>query len=441
MSDQAQTVPGEFERIGPYKLLRTLGEGGMGVVYEAEQTEPVQRRVAIKLIRGALGFDEFIARFEAERQALAVMQHPNIATVLEAGATDSGIPYLVLEYVDGVSITEYCDARRLTVEDRVRLFMPVCRAIQHAHQKGVIHRDLKPSNVLVTEQAGTPEPKVIDFGLAKAMNMRLTDRSIATAHGLVVGTPAYMSPEQAEGTNLDIDTRTDIYALGVMLYELLAGQLPLDPDELGLLPFIARLVSHTSNPPSPSSRISKAKASTTEVAQRRGTEFRALRRQLQGDLDCIVMQAIAPERERRYQTANGLAMDLIRFLGEEPVVARPASPTYRLGKFARRHRALVAGGGMTLLALVAGLIGTAQGLLRANRERDRTQALNEYLVQEILSAPDPSVDGAEVKVVDVLDRASERPRHPRHHLRWPRAVRQGGGARAGGDRSSHRVIR
>jgi len=398
-------------RIGPYTLHRTLGEGGMGVVYEATQTEPIRRRVALKLIRGELSSPEVTARFETERQALAVMEHPAIAKVLDAGITDSGTPYFVMEYVDGVPITEYADARCLPVRDRVRLFLEVCDAIRHAHQKGVIHRDLKPSNVLVTEQAGEPAPRVIDFGIAKAVGVTLTDRTLQTRH--IVGTPAYMSPEQAEAGHADVDTRSDIYSLGVMLYELLAGRLPVDPDELGLLPFLARLAASDTNPPTPSARLAEPGPPDFEIAARRATDPAGLRRDLRGDLDWIVMKALEPDRERRYETANALALDLERYLGNEPVSARPPSTGYRLTKFVRRNRAVVTGAAIAVIALVGGLVASAVGLLEAREERDRANrelakaaGVNSFMQEWILASDPVEGLGPDATVLEALEYAA-----------------------------------
>ncbi len=373
-SDPPSTESPDLEAIGPYRLLRLLGEGGMGLVYEAEQSEPIRRRVALKLVRGELASPQVTARFEAERQALAVMQHPNIAKVLDAGTAPDGRPYFVMDHVVGEPITEFCDTHRLSTRDRLGLFVQVCEAVQHAHQKGVIHRDLKPSNVLVTEEAGSAAPRVIDFGIAKAMGVQLTDRTLATHMGAVVGTPAYMSPEQAAGAGLDVDTRADIYSLGVLLYELLVGRLPVDPDDVGFVPFIAGLVAGTTNPPTPSQRLSQANGDAARVAAARRTELGRLRHELKGDLDWIVMRAIEPERERRYETANALTLDLGRYLADEPVRARPPSTAYRLRKFAKRNRAGVVAGAAAVLALVGGAVATTVGMVRATRAEDRALA-------------------------------------------------------------------
>jgi tetratricopeptide (TPR) repeat protein len=344
------------------------------VVYEAEQTAPVHRRVAVKVLRPGFESSEIVARFEAERQALAVMMHESIAKVLDAGASDAGSPYFVMELVRGVPITDYCDAHKLTTRERVALFIPVCRAIQHAHQKGVIHRDLKPSNILVAEADGRPIPKVIDFGIAKATGQRLTDKTLITQHGQAVGTPAYMSPEQAEVSGLDVDTRTDLYSLGVVLYEILVGRLPVDPQQLGLPGFMARLAMRETDPPTPSAMIATLVHDREVLASLRHTDPEALRRQLRGDLDWITMKAMEKDRARRYDTANGLANDLTRYLADQPIEARPPSTTYRVRKFVRRNKVGVAAVAAVSLALIAGAAAATLGLVRATRAEARAKA-------------------------------------------------------------------
>jgi serine/threonine protein kinase len=320
------------DRIGRYKLLQKIGEGGCGVVYMAEQEEAVRRRVALKVIKLGMDTKAVIARFEAERQALARMEHPNIARVLDAGATQSGRPYFVMELVRGLKITEYCDQSNLSTEQRLDLFVKVCQAIQHAHQKGIIHRDIKPSNILITLHDGQPVPKVIDFGIAKATHGRLTDATLFTAFEQFIGTPAYVSPEQAEMSGLDIDTRSDIYSLGVLLYELLTGRTPFDTSQLmdaGLDEMRRRI--REQEPPRPSHRLRTLNDSDrTTVARRRGTDAPRLTLQLRGDLDWIVMRCLEKDRARRYETANGLATDIQRHLRNEPVTARPPSTAYLL---------------------------------------------------------------------------------------------------------------
>ena len=327
--------------IGPYKLLQQIGEGGMGSVWMAEQEKPVRRRVALKLIRGDMGSKEAIARFEAERQALAMMDHQNIAKVLDAGTTETGNPYFVMELVKGIPITQYCDENKLSIKERLELFVPVCNAIQHAHQKGIIHRDLKPSNVLVTLYDGKPVPKVIDFGLAKALEhtTRLTDKTMFTEFGKVVGTVQYMAPEQAEMNALDVDTRTDVYSLGVMLYELLTGSTPLDKDTLGknaLLQILA--IIREKEPPRPSARLSSSGDAVTGISEQRKIAPAKLQQILRGELDWIVIKALEKDRTRRYETANGLAMDVDRYLNNDVVLARPPSASYRLRKQLRQIR-------------------------------------------------------------------------------------------------------
>jgi tetratricopeptide (TPR) repeat protein len=371
-------------QIGPFRILQLLGEGGMGLVYEAEDTGPVRRRVALKVVRAGLQSREIVARFEAERQALAVMNHPGIAKVLHAGTTDRGEPYFAMELVRGLPITEYCDARRLPVRDRILLFIAVCQAVQHAHQKGVIHRDLKPSNVLVTDQDDVPQPKIIDFGIAKALGPQLSGSTIMTLGGQLIGTLAYMSPEQADPVGLDVDTRADIYSLGVMLYEVLVGQLPLEPGQIGLPAFLARLVAGETNAPTPSVRLTAARERLALVAKARRTDPDRLRRDLRGDLDWIVMKAIDPDRSRRYDSAAGLANDLRRFLANEAVQARPPSARYRLAKFVQRHRLGVAAAGIVTLAVLSGAVLSTVGFVRASRA-ERRAASEAMAAQEVTS--------------------------------------------------------
>ena len=362
-------------RIGPYRLFRILGKGGMGVVYQAEQLEPVKREVAIKLIHaGAEWSDVIVRRFESERQALAVMEHPSIARVFDGGVTDDGRPYFVMELVRGVPLLEYCDGKKLPLADRIRLFIQVCRAVQHAHQKGVIHRDLKPSNILVTEDNGEPLAKVIDFGIARSINPG-DEAERLTIVGELMGTPAYMSPEQLNPT-MDVDTRSDVYALGVVLYELFTGNLPFERTAYQSLAIFG--ISPMA-PPRPGQRISKLGAAAEQMAAYRSADPAALVRALRGDLDWIVMKAMDPERERRYATANALAMDLERSLAHEPVLARPPSTTYRARKFVRRHVAGVASGAVIALLLVGSAVSQTIQAGKVARARDeavvrRTQA-------------------------------------------------------------------
>jgi serine/threonine protein kinase len=356
-------------KIGPYKLLQKIGEGGCGVVYMAEQEKAVRRRVALKVIKLGMDTKSVIARFEAERQALAMMDHPNIARVLDAGATETGRPYFVMELVYGVKITEYCDQNRLGTEQRLELLIQICHAIQHAHQKGIIHRDIKPSNILVTMHDGIPVPKVIDFGIAKATEERLTDKTLFTAYAQFIGTPAYMSPEQVELSGLDVDTRSDIYSLGVLLYELLTGRTPFDAKELlksGVDEM--RRTLREREPYSPSAKLhTLGGEELTKTAIQRHVEPPRLLSQLKGDLDWIVMKALEKDRTRRYETANGLAMDIQRHLSNEPVIARPPSRWYRLQKLAQRNRIVFASGTAVAAAL---LVGTTTSTWLFFKERD-----------------------------------------------------------------------
>ncbi len=360
--------------IGPYRLMESIGEGGMGLVFVAEQTKPVHRRVALKVVKPGMDSRQVIARFEAERQALALMDHPNIAKVFDGGATPAGRPYFVMELVKGTPVTTYCDANHLPLRERLALFIDVCAAVQHAHQKGIIHRDLKPSNVLVASHDGTPVAKVIDFGVAKAVGQRLTDMTVYTNLTQVVGTPMYMSPEQAGQSGLDVDTRTDIYALGVLLYELLTGMTPFDGERLktaGLDEF--RRIIREEEPAKPSTRISTLGLAAETVSANRRTEPKALRRMVRGELDWIVMKSLEKDRNRRYDTASALAADVRRYLADEPVLAGPPSRGYRLKKFARRQKPTLLAAGLVLLTLVAGIAGTSWGLVRAERHREQAE--------------------------------------------------------------------
>jgi eukaryotic-like serine/threonine-protein kinase len=352
-------------QIGPYVIVRVLGEGGMGLVYEAEQSEPLARRVALKVIRAGLDSHEVVARFEAERQALAVMDHPNIARVFDAGITESGRPYFVMELVRGVPLLDYCDRHRLTIRERLALFVPLCLAVHHAHQKGIIHRDLKPANVLVLERDGRPIPKVIDFGVAKAVGHALTARPAVTLHGQLVGTPAYMSPEQADTSGLDVDTRSDVYSLGVMLYELLLGALPVDPQEIGVREFLSRLANLETDPPLPSDFLARHLDLRRSAAAKRKADPERLAEELRGDLDSIILKAMEKNRAFRYASANDLALDIGRHLRNEPVLARPPTATYRLRKFVRRHRVGVVAAAAVVLALSVGASAMTVGLFRA----------------------------------------------------------------------------
>lgn len=414
--------PGPGDHVGPYRLLEPIGEGGFGVVYLAEQHEPIRRRVALKLIKLGMDTREVIGRFEIERQALALMSHPNIAAVLDAGSTEQGRPYFVMELVQGVPITRYCDDHRLSTSQRLELFALVCRAVQHAHQKGVIHRDLKPSNVLVTEREGRPVPKVIDFGVAKAIHQPLTDATVFTRIQQMVGTPAYMSPEQSRMGAMDVDTRTDVYSLGALLYELLAGQPPLltRDEQLDYEEFQRRV--REVDPPTPSTLLRTASDNDTIAAARGADSTELLRREIRGELDWIVMKALEKDRNRRYDTAQGLALDVERRLRDEPVTAAPPSTSYRLRKLVVRNRAAFMASAAVLVALVGGLALASWGLLEARTQRDRAIAaqaeaesearkateVNRYL-NELLAAAHPNVsEGEELTVRALLDEAAAR---------------------------------
>ena len=364
-SDNGHASAGE--QFGPYQTIRILGEGGMGIVYLAEQHEPIHRQVALKVIKLGMNTREVIARFESERQTLALMDHPNIARVFDAGASEQGQPYFVMEYVSGIPITEYCDKNRLSNRQRMELFLQVCQAVQHAHQKGVIHRDIKPSNVLVGERDGQPFPQVIDFGIAKATDQRLAEYTAFTQFGQLVGTPEYMSPEQAEVGGRNVDTTTDVYSLGVLLYQLLVGALPFEGTRLREAGFLELLrIIREEDPPTPSNRLAGL-TNAAVVAANRHTDPPAMRRQLAGDLNWIVLKAIEKDKNRRYASASDFAGDVRRYLTDQPVVARPPSASYHLRKFVRRHRRLVASASAVFVALVGGVIASTRQAVRAMR--------------------------------------------------------------------------
>jgi serine/threonine protein kinase len=381
--------------IGPYKLKEQIGEGGMGLVFVAEQQQPVRRKVALKVIKPGMDSRAVIARFEAERQALALMDHPNIAKVHDGGTTPAGRPYFVMELVKGVPITEYCDQNQITIRERLELFGDVCQAVQHAHQKGIIHRDLKPSNVLVMSNDGSPLAKVIDFGVAKAIGQQLTDKTIYTQFAQLVGTPLYMSPEQAGQSSVDVDTRTDIYALGVLLYELLTGTTPFDKERLKEAGHdeIRRIIREE-EPPKPSTRISTLGQAATTVGTNRKSDPRQLSRLLRGELDWIVMKALEKDRNRRYETASAFAADVQRYLVDEPVHACPPSHLYRFRKFARRNKSRLAIAMVVLIAgtVMAATVGWAVGDRAARRAqvaiqvRDSLNAADTLIAENKLSA-------------------------------------------------------
>lgn len=422
------------DSIGAYRILERIGEGGMGIVYKAEQREPVRRIVALKVIKVGMDTREVVARFEAERQALAMMAHPNVAKVLDGGMTEGGRPYFAMEFVPGVPLTDYCNQNKLTTRQRLELFIPVCNAVQHAHHKGIIHRDLKPSNVLVQMFDGKPVPKVIDFGIAKATNQSLTASTLFTQTGSMIGTPEYMSPEQAMTSGLDVDTRTDIYSLGVMLYELLTGTLPFDARTLreAGMAGMAKII-RDSEPQKPSTRLTTLEGEVmTSTAHQHRSDPRALQREIAGDLDWITLKAMEKDRTCRYETANGFALDVQRHLADEPVLARPPTTAYRIRKFVRKHKTGVAAGCAIAAALVLAIAGTSAGWIRtraalhraetaeakateeqtrvklaqsvAEKEARRARASNQFMRNMLSSAqPDGKQAGNQVKVVDVLD--------------------------------------
>src|SRR5713101_1010138 len=389
---------------GPYRLLQKLGEGGMGEVWLAEQSKPVRRRVALKVIKAGMDTREVVARFESERQALALMDHPAIAKVFDAGSTPEGRPYFVMEYVAGIPITAYCDKHRMTTRQRMELFIHVCEGVQHAHQKAIIHRDLKPSNILVSEVDGKPMPRIIDFGLAKATSQRLTDGSMYTRVGTLMGTLEYMSPEQADSAGEDIDTRTDVYSLGVVLYQLLVGALPLDLKKLAYEEILHRL--REKEVPEPSSRILMEGGDSAITAKNRGTDAPSLTRQLRGDPDAVVLKALEKDRKRRYGSPSELAADLGRYLRNEPVSAHTPSAAYRTRKYIRRHRLGVAVATGLLAILPAFAVAQRVQLQRTRLERDRATRITDFMTG-MFTVSDPSEQrGNSITAREILDKAS-----------------------------------
>jgi serine/threonine protein kinase len=402
-------------KIGRYQLLNVLGEGGMGIVYLAQQKAPLKRQVALKVIKPGMDSKRVMARFEAERQALAVLDHPNIAHVHDAGTTDNGRPYFVMEYVKGLCITEHCDRHKFTIEDRLSLFRQICIAVHHAHQKGIIHRDIKPSNILVSPQDDKATPKIIDFGVAKALAQPLTEQTLVTELGQLFGTPEYMSPEQADMAIEDIDTRSDIYSLGVLLYELLTGALPFDSDTLreGGIDHIRKIICET-DPNTPSTRLPKLGEEANKVAQNRRTEVAALAKCLHRELEWIPLKAMRKERTERYRSAYGLAEDIENYLNGDPLIAGPPGTGYKLKKFVRRNRILVGGITAVLVVLVAGIavstifaIGQARARAEAERATVEAQAIQKFLRGDVLGLA-PMIKGREATVIDILNAAVEK---------------------------------
>ena len=405
---------GDPERVGPFRILQRLGSGGFGVVYEAEQSEPIRRRIALKIVKAGMDSEEILARFDAERQALALMDHPNIARVLDVGTTEQGRPWFAMELVRGDPVTRFADDERLDIQARIRLFLQICQAVQHAHQKGIIHRDLKPSNLLVARVDGAATPKVIDFGIAKALTTRLVDRTLHTVSGSVMGTPMYMSPEQAGTSRLDVDTSSDVYSLGVVLYELLSGFLPIGVDRFDHTdPTGYAEIIRQADPSPPSERHKTVGPEVTGAAAARDTDPWTLRSQISGDLDWICMRAISTDRARRYQTVQELQAELERYQTNEPVLAGPPTIRYRLGKFARRHRVELTLAAVILFALLGSGAALTWALVESNEQRRRAEearAESEAVVtflSEMLAAPRPTGEGRDVTVAEVIDYAAD----------------------------------
>jgi non-specific serine/threonine protein kinase/serine/threonine-protein kinase len=424
ITEPATHHDGPGSRIGPYKLLQQIGEGGFGIVFMAEQEQPVRRRVALKIVKPGMDSAQVSARFEAERQALAMMDHQNIARVFDAGTTPAGRAYFVMELVHGIKITKYCDDNHLSLRERLELFIPVCQAIQHAHQKGIIHRDVKPSNVLVTLYDGKPVPKVIDFGVAKAIDQRLTERTMFTQFGMFVGTFEYMAPEQAEMNALGVDTRSDIYSLGVLLYELLTGSTPLSHDKVrdAVYSEVLRMIKEE-EAQRPSARLSTC-ATLPAIAAARKTEPSKLARLIRGELDWIVLKCLEKDRARRYETANALVRDLQRFLADEPIEACPPSAAYRVSKLARRHKkALLTGAAFLLVLIAAAVVSTLQAIRAtlaetearsqrdvASKARSQAEAVTRFLTEDVLfeAAPERNPLESKVTVEEVLRKAARK---------------------------------
>jgi serine/threonine protein kinase len=395
--------------IDRYQLLSVLGEGGMGIVYLAEQAEPINRQVALKVIKPGMDSERVIARFEAEKQALALLDHPNIARIFDAGMTKLGRPYFVMEYVEGLPITDYCDQHKLAIDDRLNLFQQICQAVQHAHQKGIIHRDIKPSNILVCLQNDRPAPKIIDFGVAKALARPLIERTLITEQGQLFGTPEYMSPEQADMTSEDIDTRSDVYSLGVLLYVLLTGVLPFDPKTFrkGGIEHIRQII-HETDPKTPSTQLTRLGGEAKAVAKNRRTEVNTLARRLHKELEWIPLRAMRKERTERYQSASDLAADVENYLNGAALIAGPPSAVYKFKKFVRRNRELVTGIVAVLTVLIGGIIVSMFFAVKAEKKARTAQAISDFLTNSVLGSVDPITgDQPGTSLESILDVATQ----------------------------------